>query len=153
MAIETIKEMASAAHTYPGLDPTDLQSERSYNSMKAYSLSKLANILFTYELARRLAGTGVTANCLHPGFVGTDIFGAPSPKAVSRLVWRLVSLFALTPQRGAETSVFLASDPSVEGVTGQYFVKQRPHRSSRLTYDVDLARRLWDLSAGLTGLD
>lgn len=144
--------VSSGAHVYPGLDFTDLQSERSYQPMKAYSLSKLANILFTYELARRLAGTGVTANCLHPGFVRTEIFGEPSKQLLARLFAAVAEPFVLTPEQGAETSVFLAADPAVEGVSGKYFVKRRPRRSSRRSYDLGLARRLWDVSAALTGL-
>jgi NAD(P)-dependent dehydrogenase (short-subunit alcohol dehydrogenase family) len=110
---------ASAAHQGATLDFDDLQSAKSFGAMKAYGRSKLCNILFTRELARRLHGTGVTANCLHPGFVATR-FGDQSGALMSRLVW-LAKFFAISPAKGAETIVYLASSPDVAKTTGQYF--------------------------------
>jgi NAD(P)-dependent dehydrogenase (short-subunit alcohol dehydrogenase family) len=145
-----IVNVSSGAHSGATLDFEDLQGERSYRANRAYGRSKLANILFTYELARRLDGTGITANCLHPGVIGTkllaDYMGAPvGAAAVART-------FGATPERGAATSVYLASSPEVEGVTGQYFEDKRPRRSSRESYDEAAARRLWEVSERLTGL-
>jgi NAD(P)-dependent dehydrogenase (short-subunit alcohol dehydrogenase family) len=142
--------VSSGVHGGATLDFEDLQGERSYRANRAYGQSKLANILFTYELARRLNGTGITVNCLHPGVIGTrllaDYMGAPvGAGAVART-------FGATPERGAATSIYLASSPEVEGMTGQYFEDQRPRRSSRESYDEAAARRLWEISERLTGL-
>src|SRR5437899_5726921 len=115
---------ASAAHQDATLDFDDLQSAKNFGAMKAYSRSKLCNILFTCELARRLHGTGVTANCLHPGFVATR-FGDQSGGSISRLLW-LAKFFAISPAEGAETIVYLASSPDVAATTGQYFYKRLP---------------------------
>jgi len=115
----------------------------------AYRRSKLALILFTYDLARRLQGTGVTANCLHPGAVRTKIWynsGAFTP------LFRFFSIFMLSAQKGAETSIYLASSPEVEGVSGKYFVKKTPKRSSEASYNEDMAKKLWDESLRITGL-
>jgi NAD(P)-dependent dehydrogenase (short-subunit alcohol dehydrogenase family) len=144
-----IVNVASAAHVGARLDFDDLQSRRGYRGFRAYGRSKLANVLFTYELARRLAGTGVTANALHPGFVGTG-FGQQTAGRLAPL-WRVVQLFALSPEHGAQTSIYLAGSPAVEGVTGQYFVKQQPVRSSPASYDEAVARHLWEVSLQLTG--
>ena len=123
----------------------DLQFEsHKYRAFKAYGQSKLANILFTYELARRLEGTGVTANALHPGVIGSG-FGQTYPGALSVLV-KIARPFLLTPEEGAATSVYLASSPEVEGMTGQYFSKCRPVRSNAVSYDVASQRKLWALS-------
>ena len=117
----------------------------------AYSQSKLANVLFTYELAQRLAGTGVTANALHPGVVNTG-FGKNNG-ALFRVVFNLVwPLFTVSPEEGARTSVYLASSPDVATISGAYFEKQRPVRSSPLSYDTALARRLWEVSEQLTAV-
>jgi retinol dehydrogenase 14 len=143
-----IVSVSSEAHKYGAIDFDDLQSEKNYRAFAAYSNSKLANVLFTYELARRLAGTGVTANCLHPGVISTSLFRAlPKPVAA------LFKLVTLSPEKGARTSVYLASSAEVEGVTGKYFVKKSATRSSAASYNEDTARRLWDESARLTGLD
>ena len=143
--------VASEAHRRAGrLDFANLQGERRYNDWGAYSASKLANILFTYELARRLEGTGVTANCLHPGLVRTDLayFGS----AIVRLVWRVITPMMISPRKAAETPVYLASSPEVEGVSGQYFSDKRPRRSSDASYDEAAQRELWRVSERLTGL-
>lgn len=145
-----IVNVASQAHRPAVLDLNDLQLERRYGAMRAYRQSKLANVLFTYELARRLEGSGVTANCLHPGVVATH-FGRNNPGLLSFL-FRLASPFLLTPEQGAETVVYLATSPKVAQVSGKYFYRCRPIRSSRLSYDETLARRLWEVSERLTAL-
>jgi len=157
---------ASDAHRGATLDFDDLQSEKAYRGsfadslqslrqggpgFKVYGRSKLCNILFTRELARRLAGTGVTANCLHPGFVATR-FGDESGGLLSLGV-RVAKRFALSPQQGAETLVYLASSPEVAGVTGRYFHKCRPATPTREAQDDDAARRLWTETARLAHLE
>jgi NAD(P)-dependent dehydrogenase (short-subunit alcohol dehydrogenase family) len=142
--------VSSGVHSGATLDFEDLQGDRSYRANRAYGQSKLANILFTYELARRLNGTGITVNCLHPGVIGTqllaDYMGAPpGAGAVART-------FGATPERGAATSIYLASSPEVAGVTGRYFEDKRARRSSQESYDEAAARRLWEISERLTGL-
>jgi|SRR4051812_21822242 len=145
-----IISVSSAAHGGAALDFDDLQGERGYDGNRAYSRSKLANILFTYELARRLQGTRVTANCLHPGVIATkllaDYMGVPAAGGA------LASTFGAKPEKGAETIVYLASSPDVEGVSGKYYVNQRPAASSRESHDEAAARRLWEASEHLTGL-
>jgi retinol dehydrogenase-14 len=143
-----IVNVASRAHRSGTLRFDDLMGARAYDPMQAYAQSKLANIVFTYELARRLRGTGVTANCLHPGVVATN-FGNAGP-ALIRLGVRLGRPFLRSPARGARTSVFLASSPAVEGVTGQYFVDERARRSSDESYAPTVAARLWRVSEELT---
>jgi NAD(P)-dependent dehydrogenase (short-subunit alcohol dehydrogenase family) len=140
---------ASAAHQDATLDFADLQSAKNFGAMKAYSRSKLCNILFTRELARRLHGTGVTANCLHPGFVATR-FGDESGGAISRLFW-LGKFFAITPAKGAETIVYLASSPDVATTTGQYYDKCLPTTPSLPARDDRSALLLWQRSAALAG--
>jgi NAD(P)-dependent dehydrogenase (short-subunit alcohol dehydrogenase family) len=142
-----IINVSSGAHTHAAIDFDDLQAERGYDAKQVYSRSKLANVLFTYELARRLRGTGVTANCLDPGVVATgmlaDYLGlAPRDGPVST--------FGAKPEKGAETSIYLASSPEVEGITGKYFERKRATRSSRQSYDEAAARRLWEISERLT---
>jgi NAD(P)-dependent dehydrogenase (short-subunit alcohol dehydrogenase family) len=146
-----IVNVASAAHKGVSLDFDDLQGEERYDRWLAYKRSKLANILFTYELARRLEGRGITANCLHPGFVATDI-GARHG-FVPGILWSIGKLYAINPEDGARTSVYLTSSPEVEGITGQYFTQRKAKRSSEASYDREAAIRLWDVSANLTGLD
>ena len=141
---------ASAAHQDAALDLDDLQSAKSFGPRKAYGRSKLCNILFTRELARRLRGTGVTANCLHPGFVATR-FGDQSGGLLSRLVW-LAKFFAISPPEGAETLVYLASSPAVAETTGQYFYKCRATAPSLAAQDDQLAQSLWQRSAALAGM-
>jgi NAD(P)-dependent dehydrogenase (short-subunit alcohol dehydrogenase family) len=144
--------VASDAHKQVRAIPWDeLPRGAEARQAQAYSLSKLLNILFTFELARRLDGTGVTANCLHPGFVrtglGRDLTGVPG--AIIRLVLR----FRPGPATGARTSIYLASPPEVAGVTGGYFVNRKPAEPSALARDTGAAERLWALSEQLTGLD
>jgi NAD(P)-dependent dehydrogenase (short-subunit alcohol dehydrogenase family) len=141
---------ASAAHQGARLDFDDLQSAKSFGAMKAYGRSKLCNILFTRELARRLHGTGVTANCLHPGFVATR-FGDQSGGLISGLV-SLAKFFAISPAKGAETIVYLASSPDVAETTEQYFYKSMPTTPSSWAQDDRSALLLWQRSAALAGM-
>jgi retinol dehydrogenase 14 len=145
-----IVNVASGDHSNGTIDFDDLQGEKGYKGAKAYSQSKLANVLFTYELARRLEGTGVTANCLHPGVVRTN-FGS-GVSGVFGFMVRALRPLMISPEKGAETSIYLASSPEVEGLSGRYFVKKDEARSSDVTYDERLARRLWEVSAELTNL-
>ena len=133
------------------IDFDDLQGERSYSGARAYNQSKLANVLFTYELARKLLGTLVTANALHPGVVRTA-FGAEDPGSVQRLFTPFMRPFMKAPGRGAATSIYLASAPDLEQVTGRYFARSKPRRSSKRSYDQAAAARLWQVSADLVGL-
>ena len=143
--------VSSAAHVMGRLDLDDLGFERRrYRTMRVYGASKIANILFTHELARRLEGHGVTANCLHPGAVATGL-GANNGR-VARVMVAALRPFFRTPEQGAATVVQLATAPEVARVTGQYFVNGRQRRSSRASYDTALERGLWDVSARLTGL-
>ena len=138
--------VSSEAHRGARLDWGDLQGERMYNGVRAYARSKLANLLFTRELARRTAGTGVTANAAHPGVVGTELlFGGWAPL-------RLLKPFLRTPEKGADTSVWLAASPEVEGVSGGYFRDRREIRPSEAALDDSAAARLWKASEELTGL-
>jgi NAD(P)-dependent dehydrogenase (short-subunit alcohol dehydrogenase family) len=145
-----IVNVASAAHRRACIDFADLQGERRYGAWRAYSQSKLANILFTYELARRLEGTGVTVNALHPGLVATN-FGRNN-RGVGALLWRALQVAAIDQEQGAKTIIYLASSPEMEGITGKYFVRKRAVSSSRASRDLTAARRLWLVSAELTGL-
>lgn len=139
-----IVNVTSAAEAHGPINFDDLQSERNYRGFSAYGMSKLANVLFTYELASRLEGTGVTANCLHPGTVATDLL-----RQIPRWLFALLSPFMITPARGAEPVVFLASSPQVEGMSGGYFQRSRAARSSKRSYDVSTRKRLWELSETL----
>jgi retinol dehydrogenase 14 len=128
----------------------DLQGEHRYNPGQAYTQSKLASVLFTYELARQLHGTEVTANVLHPGVVRTS-FGREDRGRLMRVMLPFAAPFMKSPEQGARTSVYVASAPGLAGVTGTYFVSSAPKRSSARSYDTALARRLWQASADLTG--
>ena len=143
--------VSSGAQAMGRIDFADLQGERAYSGQRAYNQSKLANVLFTYELARRLEGSGVTANVLHPGVVRTG-FGAEDPGTVQRLLVPLARPFMKTPEQGAATSIHVASAPELESVSGQYFANGRPRRSSSRSYDEAVAARLWGVSCGLTGI-
>jgi NAD(P)-dependent dehydrogenase (short-subunit alcohol dehydrogenase family) len=143
-----IVNVSSEAHRRATMQWDDLQFERTrYRSFQVYGQSKLANILFTYELARRLEGTGVTANCLHPGVIASG-FGQTYGGAISVLV-KMARPFLLTAEEGARTSVYLASSREVEGVTGKYFSKCKAVHSSKLSYDVQSQQKLWSLSEQL----
>ena len=145
-----IVNVTSEAHRTGHVNFDDLQGERRYWGMKSYPQSKLANVLFTYELARRLKGTEVTANCVHPGTVRTN-FGRNSGGFMALAV-RIFAPFMLSPEDGAKTVVWLASSPEVEHVTGMYFEKQSERKSTKESYDLNVARRLWEVSSELTGL-
>jgi retinol dehydrogenase 12 len=145
-----IVSVSSDAHRGKTLDFADLQSSRGYRGFTVYGRSKLANILFTRELARRLAGTGVTANCLHPGFVATR-FGENNG-SLFRVALTIAKRFALTPEQGAETIVYLASSPDVASTTGGYFVKCRVATPTKAAQDDAAARRLWEESERIAGV-
>src|SRR5437763_8003497 len=136
-----IINVSSASHKSGYIQMDDLQGEKHNRSMRAYPQSKLAIVLFTYELARRLQGTGVTANCLDPGFVATNI-GQTGASLPVRLLIKLIGSFGTSPEKGAKTSIYLASSPEVEGVTAKYFVKSIPKRSAAISYDESLQRQL-----------
>ncbi len=141
--------VSSGAQSMGRIDFDDLMGERNYSGQTAYNQSKLANVMFTYELARRLTGTGVTATALHPGLTNTA-FSAEDP-ALGLLV-AMLRPFMRSPKRGAETPVYLASSPEAEGVTGTFFANRRAKPSSKSSYDTASAARLWKVSAGLVGL-
>ena len=143
--------VSSNAQAQGRIDFGDLQGERSYSGARAYNQSKLANVLFTYELARRLAATSVTANALHPGVVSTS-FGAEDPAGVQRRLVPFMRPFMKTPAQGAATSIHVASAPELERVTGRFFANRKPRRSSKASYDEAVAGRLWQVSAELVGL-
>ncbi len=144
-----IVNVASDAHRMvPGIDFDDVEGKKSYKAFRIYGQSKLANILFTRELARRLDGSGVTANCLHPGFVATNF-----TTGKGWLYWslrQLARVVAISPEEGAKTTVYLASSPEVEGITGGYFAKSKPGKPRAAAWDDEAARRLWDLSEAMT---
>jgi NAD(P)-dependent dehydrogenase (short-subunit alcohol dehydrogenase family) len=146
-----IVNVSSDAQASGYIQIDDLQAEKHYRPMRTYPQAKLAVVLFTYELARRLQGTGVTANCLHPGFVATHIGQSDVGPAV-RLLVKLIGSFGANPQEGAKTSIYLASSHDVEGVTGKYFVKSIPKRSAAISYDESLQRQLWEQSAKLVNV-
>jgi len=158
LLLETIKASAPAriinvssdAHRGASLNFNDLQNKRRYAGFRVYSQSKLMNVLFTYELDRRLQGSGVTANALHPGFVATGF--AKNNGALFRLFMPLAQLGALSPEEGARTSIYLASSPEVDGVSGRYFTKEKAVASSPESYDEQSARRLWEISLELAHL-
>ena len=145
-----IVNVSSEGHRFGKLDFEDLMAEREYRGMRVYGRSKTANILFTQELARRLTGTGVTVNCLHPGAVSTRLghqHGWWAP-----IVTTLLKPFFRSPERGAETSIHLATAPEVAGVTGQYFKDLRAVEAARHATDLENARLLWERSTELCGL-
>ncbi len=146
--------VSSGAHEKARLDFDDLQNARRFRGIGVYSQSKLGNELFTYELARRLEGSGVTANCLHPGLVATRL-GSGTPGVIGRAMWlgtRLLKPFALSSAKGARTSIYLATSPEVEHVSGRYFVNGEATESSPASYDEESARRLWKASEQLMAL-
>jgi len=144
-----VVNVSSDAHRRGRIDLDDLQSQRRYRGFAVYAASKLMNVLFTNELARRLDGTGVTANSLHPGFVRSN-FGRNNGPVVGLAIAALGLVGrAITVEQGARTSVYAAADPSLEGVTGVYLDRERPVRPAEAALDQDLARRLWDASEHL----
>ncbi len=145
-----VVNVASVAHQKVSLNLGDVHAPGRYVGFRAYSRSKLCNVLFTYELARRLEGTGVTANALHPGLVATNFLTNNGP--FGRFLNFFLSLRGISVEAGAITPVYAASSPEMEGVSGKYLVKKQPVRSSNRSYDESLAAGLWELSARLTGI-
>jgi NAD(P)-dependent dehydrogenase (short-subunit alcohol dehydrogenase family) len=147
-----IINVSSIAHTEGFIDLDDLQANKQYRLMRAYAQSKLANVLFTYALAQRLEGTGVTVNCLHPGTVATNIWSQPLPGFLKPLGTTAAKFFGITAEEGAQTSLYLASSADVEGVTGKYFYKCKERPSAHISYDVAVQQKLWEKSAEMTGI-
>jgi len=134
--------LSSKLHSMAKIEFDNLQAEKKFGAFKTYSMSKLAHLMFSYSLAQRLEGSGVTVNAVHPGVIGSNLGSTPG----------LVKIFMKSPKRGAETSVFLASSPSMAKVTGKYFIDCKPARSSKRSHDQDVADRLWELALEQTGL-
>jgi NAD(P)-dependent dehydrogenase (short-subunit alcohol dehydrogenase family) len=143
--------VSSGAQSMGKIDFDDLMGESDYSGQRAYNQSKLANVMFTYELAERLEGSGVTATVLHPGMTNTAFSGEDPARAMALLVV-LARPFMRSPKRGADTAVYLASSPEVDGVTGRYFADRRPRKSHTTSYDSEANARLWQMSADLVGL-
>ena len=146
-----IINVSSNAHSGGKIDFDNLQGERSYSSFGPYGNSKLANILFTIELARRLEGTGVTGNALHPGFTSTG-FGKNNPGFLMKIMGAVVPLIARSPEKGAATSIYLASSPEVQSITGKYFVDCKVTQPAPQATDMAVAKKLWDVSAEMVHL-
>lgn len=142
--------VSSQTHRYGTINFDDLGLEQNFNPMKAYAQSKLANLMFTYELSRRLAGTRVTVNALHPGGIATN-FGK-NLNGIAGFFFRSFGFLLRSPERGAETVIWLATAPELEGVTGKYFFDKKEIRSSKVSYDDEISKRLWHVSEQLTGL-
>jgi NAD(P)-dependent dehydrogenase (short-subunit alcohol dehydrogenase family) len=146
-----IINVSSDAHqAITKLDFDNLQAEKGFNVLTQYSLSKFENILFTYELARRLEGTGVTANALHPGLVRTGFGRNDNP--IIKLFMMGLQLFAKNAKQGAETSIYLASSPDVATINGKYFVDYKERRSNDASYNREYQKRLWEISEQITGV-
>lgn len=143
--------VSSGAQSMGKIDFDDLMGQRKYSGQRAYSQSKLANVMFTYELARRTEGTGVTATALHPGVTRTAFSGEDSVRLMAPII-AVLRPFMRSPERGADTAVYLASSPEVEGVTGRYFADREAKESHKSSYDNATAARLWQVSADLVGL-
>lgn len=146
-----IVNVSSVGHYNGHINFDDLSMEKNYSGWKAYQQSKLALVLFTHELARRLEGTGVTVNSLHPGTVATNIWSRPM--GPMGFIMALPKLFMTSPEKGAETVAYLASSPEANGLTGEYVEKLKVKKSSDESYNEEIAKRLWDISAQLTHLD
>ncbi|HQY90609.1 SDR family oxidoreductase [Caldilinea sp.] len=142
-----VVNVSSDAHYGGEMNFEDLMGAHKYSSWRAYSQSKLANVLFTYALARQLEGTGVTANVLHPGFVASG-FGRNNGGWMGMLI-PVAQWFAIKPDKGAETSVFLATSPAVSGVSGKYFANSKEKKSAAISYDQTTQDRLWEVSEQL----
>ncbi|MDQ3864555.1 MAG: SDR family oxidoreductase [Actinomycetota bacterium] len=142
--------VTSEAQRWGTMDFEDLQSRRKYRGFPVYGMTKLANIMFTFELAERLKGSGVSANCLHPGSVGTN-FGKNN-RGPMALFFRAAKPFMRSPERGADTLIWLASSPEVDGVSGKYFFDRKEIEAKEVAYDPAVRRRLWEISEDLTGM-
>ncbi len=155
LLLDTIKKSAPAriinvsseAHRNGKINFADLEFEKSFSSFKSYSQSKLANILFTKKLSQQLKDTGVTVNCLHPGVVSTGLF-----EKMPGFFTTVMKPFMLTPTKGAETSIYLATSPEVEKITGEYFVKKKPKKPATVALRQDVANKLWEVSEKYVGL-
>jgi len=145
-----IVNVSSGAHRGRKLDFNNLEMEGGYSASKAYGRSKLANLYFTYELDRRLADRKITVNALHPGFVATNF--AREGSSLLRYLMPLVQLLARSPEKGAQTSLYLAGSPEAAGVSGKYFVDRESVKSSPVSYDREAARQLWEISEDMTGI-
>lgn len=146
-----IINVSSAAHRGATMDFGDLQGENKFRGFRAYRRSKLANLMFTYELARRLESTGVTTNAVHPGMVASR-FGRPGNGLFS-VLFRAAAPLMRSPEEGARTTIYLASSPDLDGVNGGYFVNEKQIESSTASHDTEAAQRLWSESLALTGFD
>ena len=144
-----IINVSSGSHLRATIDFDDLRSHKGFSGMNAYGQSKLANVLFTYELARRLEGTGVTVNALHPGFVATNM--GSNNGWIVRAFRPLMNIRALSVEEGAETVIYLATSPEVEGITSKYFFRCKPVPSSAYSYDETVAKQLWAVSEEMSG--
>lgn len=140
-----VVSVSSGAQNMGRLNFDDLMEENKFSGQRAYNNSKLANVLFTFELSRKLQGTGVTANCVHPGIVDTN-FGKENPTGLMKFLLAIAGPFMLTPEQGADTLIWLSSSPEVEGVTGKYFVKRKESRVNRQARDAAACARLWEMS-------
>ena len=148
-----VVNVTSTAFRRGRIDFEDLQGEQRFSGIGAYNNSKLANVLFTYELARRLKGTGVTVNCVHPGVVrGTGLGRGERFPLPIRVVWALAHPLMRTPEQGARMSVYAATSADLEGVSGKFFMNSRQARTSKASYDRALAERLWNVSSQLVGM-
>jgi retinol dehydrogenase-12 len=158
LLLETIRSSGSArivnvssdAHKYDWMNFEDLGFKHGYFGMKAYARSKLANILFTYALAERMPASEVTVNALHPGHVATDIWKSSFP-VIGPALKQVMSIFSLSPEQGADNSIYLASSPEMEGITGKYYVKREASPSSPISYEICVVQKLWEISERLTG--
>jgi NAD(P)-dependent dehydrogenase (short-subunit alcohol dehydrogenase family) len=146
-----IVNVSSGSHLHQHMDFNDLQLAGFYNPMKTYGRSKFANILFTYELSRRLIGTNITANALTPGMVATDMWKI-GHRWLASLISSVMKPFTHSPLEGAQTSIYLATSPEMDGVTGKYFAEQKPINSDPGTYDLAAAQKLWQMSFELVNL-
>ncbi len=146
-----IVNVSSAASNNAKIDFDDLQGEKKYSSFRIYGQSKLALNLITVEFSRRLEGTGVTANFLHPGVIRTEL-GTRDVNPIFKAIAAFVKLFMASPEKGARTSIYLASSPDVEGVTGKYFANQKQVKANPISYDEPTAKRLWKICEEMTGL-
>jgi len=143
--------LSSGLHARATIDFDDIQNERNYKGMRAYESTKLMLLMYTYELARRLEGTGVTANVVLPGFVATNL-GANMGGLRNRIMFKLVRPFQINAEKGAETSVYVATSPELESVTGRCFAKSQERLSSKESYDESVQKKLWDVAESLLGL-
>lgn len=144
-----IVNVSSSAHKFAKLNFDDIDSEHKYSGFRTYANSKLFNILFSYELAKRLEGTEVTVNALHPGVIRTNL-GKNNTSKLIKLVSIIFRLFMKSPKKGARTTVYLASSPDIEDVNGKYFIGSKLRNSSKISYEETLQSKLWEISANLT---